>query len=108
MGPDAKGFSRRQALAQHPVPIVQASRDGTTSNFGQRMERETYKGYVLWGHAIAQQVEILTPDRYAGSGTVTRDNQLVEASGVLDLFDSEDAAQDAGLSWARAWVDTHG
>lgn len=72
------------------------------------MERETYKGYVLWGHAIAQQADILTPERYAGSGTVTRDNKLIDASGVLDVFSSEDAAQEAGLAWARAWVDTNG
>jgi len=72
------------------------------------MVRETYKGYVLWGHAIAQQEDILTPERYAGSGTVTRDHKLISASGVLDVFNSEDDAQEAGLAWARAWVDTNG
>jgi hypothetical protein len=72
------------------------------------MERETYKGYVLWGHAIAQQAELLTPERYAASGTITRDNKFVEASGVVGLFDLEEEAQNAGLAWARAWVDTQG
>ncbi|CAG9247782.1 hypothetical protein [Paraburkholderia unamae] len=72
------------------------------------MEREPYKGYVLWGHAIAHQAELLTQERYAGSGTITQDNTLICTSGVLDLFDSEDDAQNAGLAWAKAWVDTHG
>ncbi len=72
------------------------------------MERESYKGYVLWGHAIAQQAELLEPERYAASGTITLGHKLVEASGILDLFNSEEEAQDVGLAWARAWVDTHG
>jgi hypothetical protein len=72
------------------------------------MEQETYRGYMLWGHAIAQQEALLTPDRYAASGTVTRDQKFIEASGVLGLFDTEDEAQGAGLAWARAWVDNHG
>ena len=62
----------------------------------------------MWGHAIAQQADILTPERYAGSGTVTQDHKLINASGVLDLFNSEDDAQASGLAWARAWVDTNG
>lgn len=56
------------------------------------MEREAYKAYVLWGHGTAQQAEIFTPQRYARSGTVTRNNKLIDASSVLDLFDSEEAA----------------
>ena len=72
------------------------------------MQTELYKGYAVWGHAIAQQEKLLERERYAASGTITRDNKLVEASGVLDVFDSEQEAQDAGLSWARAWVDSHG
>jgi hypothetical protein len=72
------------------------------------MERQTYQGYVVWGHAIAQRADVLQRERYAASGTITRDNKLVEASGVLGTFDSEQEAQNAGLSWARAWVDNHG
>ena len=72
------------------------------------MQTELYKGYAVWGHEIAQQEKLLERERYAASGTITRDNKLVEASGVLDVFDSEQEAQDAGLSWARAWVDSHG
>ncbi|WP_233857942.1 hypothetical protein [Paraburkholderia sp. HD33-4] len=72
------------------------------------MQNESYKGYALWGHAIAQQEELLERKRYAGSGTITRDNRLVEASAVLGVFDSEQEAEDAGVSWARAWVDSHG
>ncbi|MFP3708595.1 hypothetical protein SB783_31745 [Paraburkholderia sp. SIMBA_009] len=72
------------------------------------MERETYKGFVLWGHAIAQQAELLMPERYAAGGTITQDNNLICTSGALDLFDSEEGAQAAGLAWAKAWVDAHG
>ena len=72
------------------------------------MPQATCKGYVLWGHAIEQQEEVLAPERYAASGTITRKRKFVEASGVLGVFDTEEEAQDAGLAWARAWVDSHG
>jgi hypothetical protein len=72
------------------------------------MEAESYKGYRIFGHAIVQQEDILLPERYAGSGTITRDTKMVEASGVLGVFDTEEEAQLAGLGWARAWVDSHG
>jgi hypothetical protein len=72
------------------------------------MQQATYKGYMLWCHAIEQQDEVLAPERYAASGTITRDRKFVDASGVLGVFDTEGEAQDAGLSWARAWVDAHG
>ncbi len=52
------------------------------------MQQATYKGYVLWGHAI--------------------ERKFIEASGVLAVCDTEEEAQDVGLSWARAWVDSHG
>lgn len=72
------------------------------------MQQATYKGYVLWGHAIEQQDEVHAPARYAASGTITRDRKFIEASGVLGVFASEEEAQDIGLSWARACVDSHG
>lgn len=65
------------------------------------MEAETYKGYSLWGHAIRQGHE------YAASGTVTQDNKLVETSGVLGTFETENEAQLVGLNWCHAWVDGH-
>lgn len=65
------------------------------------MEAKVYKGYSIWGHAIRQGHE------YAASGTVTRNNKLVETSGVLGTFESEDEAQLVGLNWCRAWVDSH-
>ncbi|CAM2195954.1 protein of unknown function [Paraburkholderia kururiensis] len=40
--------------------------------------------------------------------TVTRNNKLVETSGVLGNFESENQAQLVGLDWCRAWVDSHG
>ena len=57
------------------------------------MEAETHKGYSIWGHAIAQQQDILQPERYAASGTITRQGKLIEASGILGIFDSELDAQ---------------
>jgi hypothetical protein len=107
------GF-RHKIAAQHrrppadtPFPLKWSSIHPTRQG-DALMEQERYKGYVLWGHAIAQQEELLAPERYAGSGTITLDLKLVEASGILGTFDTEQEAQDAGLSWARAWVDSHG
>jgi hypothetical protein len=31
----------------------------------------------------------------------------VEASGILEVVDSELDAEQLGLEWARAWVDNH-
>lgn len=72
------------------------------------MQSQSYHGYKVWGHAILQQEDILLPERFAASGTITRDGKLIEASGVLGHFPSEEDAQHAGLDWARAWVDAHG
>ena len=60
----------------------------------------------MWGHAIREQPDILEQERYAASGTVTKDGKLVEASGILGVVDSEPDAEHLGLEWARAWVDT--
>lgn len=60
------------------------------------------------GPRIEQQEEFLAPERYTASGTITRERKLIEASGVLGVFDTEEEAQNAGLSWARAWVDSQG
>ncbi|MBC8749480.1 MULTISPECIES: hypothetical protein [Paraburkholderia] len=70
------------------------------------MQSEQYKGYMLWGHAILQQKEILHSERYAASGTITKVNRVIEASGVLGEFDTEEEAERAGIQWARAWVDS--
>ncbi|WP_246217235.1 hypothetical protein [Paraburkholderia panacisoli] len=72
------------------------------------MESQSYNGYSIWGHAILQQEAILQPERFAASGTITRSGKLVEASGILGYFDTEDEAQHAGLDWACAWIDSHG
>jgi hypothetical protein len=72
------------------------------------MEQERYKGYLIWGHAIPQQSDILAPEQYAGSGTITAGSKVVEASGVLGIFEREQQASAAGIAWARAWVDSHG
>ncbi|MFM0173643.1 hypothetical protein PQR33_30445 [Paraburkholderia sediminicola] len=72
------------------------------------MEAESYKGYAIWGHAILEHADILQPERYAGSGTITKSSRFVEASGVLGSFETEEDAHVAGLAWARAWIDSHG
>jgi hypothetical protein len=66
------------------------------------MEAKFYKRYSIWGHAIRQGTG------YAASGTITQRNKLVEASGVLGSFGTEEEATSAGLDWCRAWVDKHG
>ncbi|WP_206996486.1 hypothetical protein [Trinickia mobilis] len=65
------------------------------------MEAELYNGYSIWGHAIRQG------QGYVASGTITRNNKLVETSGVLGSFESETDAEIMGLNWCRAWVDNH-
>ena len=60
------------------------------------MQTEKYRGYTLWGHAILQA------EQYAGSGAVMRDTKVVEVSGVLGFFDTNEEAESAGLSWCRA------
>ncbi|MFM0007686.1 hypothetical protein PQR57_42980 [Paraburkholderia dipogonis] len=72
------------------------------------MQSEKYRGYTLWGHAILQQEDNPPTERFAGSGTVTRDTKVVEVSGVLGAFDTDEEAELVGLSWCRAWVDSHG
>jgi hypothetical protein len=69
------------------------------------MRSENHKGYMVWGHAILQQKDILQTARYAASGTITQDNRVVEASGVLGEFETEEEAELVGIGWARAWVD---
>jgi hypothetical protein len=71
--------------------------DAKTKN----MESEIYKGYAIWGHVIAQD------GGYVASGTITRGSKMVEGSGVLGRFETEEEARLAGLDWARAWVDSH-
>ncbi|MGF6873679.1 hypothetical protein [Paraburkholderia sp. MM5477-R1] len=70
------------------------------------MQSEQHQGYMLWGRAILQQKEILHPERYAASAAITKDNKVLEASGVLGEFDTEEEAELAGIQWARAWVDS--
>ncbi|CAM2159266.1 transposase (plasmid) [Pararobbsia alpina] len=72
------------------------------------MQKEEYKGYVLWGHAMARRAAVEAGNFWAASGTVTKDRELVGASGVLEVFEEEFAAEEAGIAWAREWVDKHG
>ncbi|KAA1007775.1 hypothetical protein FVF58_23995 [Paraburkholderia panacisoli] len=72
------------------------------------MQTEKYRGYTLWGHSILQQEDILHSERFAGSGTIMRDSKVVEVSGVLGSFDTREEVELVGLSWCRAWVDSHG
>ncbi|MFL9957736.1 MULTISPECIES: hypothetical protein [Paraburkholderia] len=72
------------------------------------MQTDQYRGYTLWAHAILQQEDVVRPNQIAGSGTIMRDLKVVVASGVLGVFDSDEEAESAGLSWCRAWVESHG
>ena len=65
------------------------------------MNAELYNGYSIWGPAI------LLGLGYAASGTITRSHKLVETSGVLGSFGTEDEAELIGLNWCRAWVNSH-
>jgi|GEM_PF-822427 len=65
------------------------------------MQTESYKGYAVWGQAIREQQDILERERYAASGTVTKGGKFIEASGILGVMDSESAAEQVGLEWAR-------
>jgi hypothetical protein len=65
------------------------------------MEAEVYKGFSIYGHSIEQD------DGYAASGTVLRDERVVQSSGILALFQTEEEALTAGLAWAREWIDGH-
>ena len=72
------------------------------------MQSQKHCGYDVWGHAIVQENDgVHRPSSYAASGTITHGGKLVQVSGVLGDFESEEDAQLAGLGWARAWVDAH-
>ena len=71
------------------------------------MQTEKYRGYTLWGHAILEQADMSRPTQFAGSGTVTRGVKVVDVSGVLGTFGTEEEAESAGIAWCRAWVDSH-
>jgi hypothetical protein len=47
------------------------------------MKSGIYKRYRIFGHAILQQEDTLSPERYAGSGTLTRDTTRVH--GIVDF-----------------------
>jgi hypothetical protein len=66
------------------------------------VESENYKGYSVWGHAILQD------GGYAAGGTIMRAGKLIEGSGILGTYESDEEARIAGLDWCRAWVDSHG
>ena len=72
------------------------------------MQSQKYRGYDVWGHAIVEENnDDQRPERYAASGTITLGGKLIQVSGVLGDFESEEDAQLAGVGWARAWVDAH-
>ncbi|MGF6571600.1 hypothetical protein ABH945_003721 [Paraburkholderia sp. GAS333] len=66
------------------------------------MQPHFYKGYEVWGHAIPND------ERFDASGTITSGRKLIEGSGILATCETEEEARAFGISWATAWVDTHG
>ena len=60
---------------------------------------------MLWGHAILNQQEIPQAERYAAIGTITKDHRIIEASGMLGEFQTEEETEQAGIGSAVAWVD---
>ncbi|AXF17123.1 hypothetical protein PQQ88_32560 [Paraburkholderia caledonica] len=71
------------------------------------MQANELRGYSLWGHAT-EEGEVRPFPRCAASGTITRDRKFIQAAGVLGIFDAAHAAEEAGLAWARAWIDSQG
>jgi hypothetical protein len=65
------------------------------------METEVYRGYSIYGHSIERD------SGYAASGTVVRDGRVIQSSDILDIFQTDEEALLAGLTWAREWVDGH-
>ncbi|RZF23656.1 hypothetical protein EVC45_43165 [Paraburkholderia sp. UYCP14C] len=65
------------------------------------METEIYKRYAIYGHS-SREGEV-----FAASGTVLHAGRLIGASGILELFHTEEEAMTAGISWAREWVDAN-
>jgi hypothetical protein len=66
------------------------------------METEVYKGFSIYGHSIEHEAG------YAASGTVVRDDRVVQSSGILAIFPTDEEALLAGLAWAREWIDGQG
>lgn len=84
------------------MPAMFGSRKPTQAHRNTKtMQQATYNGYVLWGHAIEQQEEVLAPTQYAASGTITRERKFIVASGLLGVYDTEEEAQDVGRSSNR-------
>jgi hypothetical protein len=71
------------------------------------MRTEKYRGYPLWGHAILQQEDNPRTERFVGSGTITRDTKVVHVSGIFGHFGTEEDAENAGIAWCRAWIESH-
>jgi hypothetical protein len=55
------------------------------------MQSQKYRGYDVWGHAIVEENnDDHRPERFAASGTITHGGKLVQVSGVLGHFESEE------------------
>jgi hypothetical protein len=65
------------------------------------METEVYKGFSIYGHSIEREAG------YGASGTIMRDGRVVQSSGILDIYPTEEEALLTGIAWAREWIDSH-
>jgi hypothetical protein len=68
-----------------------------------QMSPQPYKGYAVWGFAKAND-----DGTYEATGSVSNGKTLLEGSDSLGNRDTFEAAVEAGLAWAKAWVDDHG
>lgn len=57
---------------------------------------------------LRMQGDSQVPVLFGADGTVMKGCRLLEASGILGVASTEEAAWQIGLEWARACVDRHG
>lgn len=57
---------------------------------------------------LRNKMNLLLPTEMLRAAQSTRDIRLIESSGVVGTFSSEEKAQSAVLEWALVWVDQHG
>lgn len=62
-----------------------------------------YNGYVLHGHARP-----MADGMFEATGVVEQDGKVIESSDPLGYYPAFESAVEAGVGWAKSWVDQHG